>query len=127
MIDDEDTLNKLSEKIIGSAFEVSNVLGAGFLEKVYENALKVELGMNGLDVRQQAPLDVRYKDELVGEYFADILVEESLIVELKAVKSLNDIHFAQCLNYLKGTGLKLCLLINFGKSRIEIKRIVNNI
>ena len=127
MIDDEDTLNKLSEKIIGSAFEVSNVLGAGFLEKVYENALKVELGMSGLDVRQQAPLDVRYKDELVGEYFADILVEESLIVELKAVKSLNDIHFAQCLNYLKGTGLKLCLLINFGKSRIEIKRIVNNI
>ena len=127
MIDDEDTLNKLSEKIIGSAFEVSNVLGAGFLEKVYENALKVELGISGLDVRQQAPLDVRYKDELVGEYFADILVEESLIVELKAVKSLNDIHFAQCLNYLKGTGLKLCLLINFGKSRIEIKRIVNNI
>ncbi|MBW6470616.1 MAG: GxxExxY protein, partial [Methanosarcinaceae archaeon] len=122
MIDDEDTLNKLSEKIIGSAFEVSNVLGAGFLEKVYENALNVELSMNGLNVRQQAPLEVRYKDKLVGEYFADILVEESLIVELKAVKDLNDIHVAQCLNYLKGTGLKLCLLINFGKSRIEIKR-----
>lgn len=127
MVDDEDTLNKLSEKIIGSAFEVSNALGAGFLEKVYENALKVELGMCGLNVRQQAPLKVHYKDELVGEYFADILVEESLIVELKAVKDINDIHVAQCLNYLKGTGLKLCLLINFGKSRIEIKRIVNNI
>ena len=127
MIDDEDTLNKLSEKIIGSAFEVSNVLGAGFLEKVYENALNVELTMGGLNVRQQAPLEVRYKEEVVGEYFADILVEESLIVELKAVKDLNDIHVAQCLNYLKGTGLKLCLLINFGKPRIEIKRIVNNI
>ena len=120
-------LNMLSEKIIGSAFEVSNVLGSGFLEKIYENALKIELKMRGLDVQQQAPLSVRYKEELVGVYFADLLVEHTVIVELKAVKALDGVHMAQCLNYLKGTGLKHCLLLNFGKPKVEIKRIVNNI
>ena len=120
-------LNRISEKIIGSAFEVSNVLGSGFLEKVYENALKIELKVNGLDSKQQAPLAVHYKGELVGVYFADLLVEHAVIVELKAVNALDGVHMAQCLNYLKGTGLKLCLLINFGKPKVEIKRIVNNI
>jgi len=120
-------LNELSEKIIGAAFEVSNILGVGFLEKVYENALNVELELRGLQVQQQAPLKVYYKDELVGDYFADILVNTEIIIELKTVKEFDDIHIAQCLNYLKITGLKLCLLINFSKPRVDIKRIVRGI
>ena len=88
MKNEELRLNMLSEKIIGSAFEVSNVLGSGFLEKVYENALNIELKMNGLDAQQQAPLAVHYKGELVGVYFADLLVEHAVIVELKAVKAM---------------------------------------
>ncbi len=123
----EDRLNELSEKIIGAAFEVSNVLGAGFLEKVYENAMNVELSLRGLKTFQQAPLKVYYKNELVGDYIADILVEDEILVELKTVKEFDDIHLAQCLNYLRITGLKLCLLINFSKPRVEIKRIVNGI
>ena len=123
----ESKLNELSEKIIGAAFEVSNILGVGFLEKVYENALNVELKLRGLQAQQQAPLKVYYKDELVGDYFADILVENEVIIELKTVKEFDDIHIAQCLNYLKITGLKLCLLINFSKPRVEIKRIVRGI
>jgi GxxExxY protein len=124
---DESQLNELSEKIIGAAFEVSNILGVGFLEKVYENALNVELELRGLQVQQQAPLKVYYKDELVGDYFADILVNNEIIIELKTVKEFDDIHIAQCLNYLKITGLKLCLLINFSKPRVDIKRIVRGI
>ncbi len=123
----ESKLNELSEKIIGAAFEVSNILGVGFLEKVYENALNVEFKLRGLQAQQQAPLKVYYKDELVGDYFADILVENEIIIELKTVKEFDDIHIAQCLNYLKITGLKLCLLINFNKPRVEIKRIVRGI
>lgn len=124
---DEVRLNELSEKIIGAAFEVSNVLGAGFLEKVYENALNVELNLRGVKTFQQTPLKVYYKNELVGDYIADILVENEVIIELKTVKEFDDIHLAQCLNYLRITGLKLCLLINFSKLRVEIKRIVNGI
>lgn len=124
---DEVRLNELSEKIIGAAFEVSNVLGAGFLEKVYENALNVELNLRGVKTFQQALLKVYYKNELVGDYIADILVENEVIIELKTVKEFDDIHLAQCLNYLRITGLKLCLLINFSKLRVEIKRIVNGI
>ena len=124
---DERRLNDVSENIIGAAFEVSNVLGAGFLEKVYENALNLELRSRGFETQQQAPLKVYYKGELVGDYFADILVENEIIIEVKAVKQLDNIHFAQCLNYLRITGLKLCLLINFNKPRVEIKRIVNGI
>jgi len=124
---DERRLNELSEKIIGAAFEVSNVLGAGFLEKVYENAMNVELKLRGLKAQPQTPLKVHYKNELVGDYIADILVEDKIIIELKAVKEFDDFHIAQCLNYLRITGLKLCLLINFSKPRVEIKRIVNGI
>ena len=124
---DEHRLNELSGKIIGAAFAVSNVLGAGFLEKVYENALNRELTLKGLKTQQQAPLKVYYKDELVGDYFADILVENEIIIELKTVKEFDEIHITQCLNYLKITGLKLCLLINFSKPKVEIKRIVNGL
>lgn len=99
--------------------------GQGVFGKVYENALAYELRESGLSVRQQEPMSVRYKGVVVGEYVADLLIEASVIVELKAVKTLDDVHMAQCLNYLKATGLKVCLLMNFGTPRIEIKRIVN--
>ena len=118
----DDELNALTEKVIGAAFEVSNTLGAGFLEKVYENALAIELRKSGLDVKQQAPINVLYDGIVVGEYFADLLVSDALIVELKAVKEFSDAHAAQCLNYLKATGLPICLLLNFGKPRVAVKR-----
>jgi len=121
-----DELNELSEKVIGCAYAVSNGLGCGFLEKVYENALAYELRKANLRVQQQCPVRIRYDGELVGEYAADLLVEDSMLVELKAVKEFDDVHMAQCLNYLKATGLKLCLLLNFGKSRVDVKRVVNN-
>ncbi len=118
----EDDLNRLSERIIGCAFQVSNTLGCGFLEKVYENALAHELRKNGLHIAQQSPIKVIYDDVVVGDYFADLLVENTVIVELKAVKEINPAFAAQCLNYLKATDLSLCLLLNFGKPRVEIKR-----
>lgn len=116
-------LNPITEKIIGCSFTVSNTLGVGFLEKVYENALAYELRKNGLHVAQQQPVTVYYDGSAVGEYFADLLVENSVLVELKAVKSLDAAHKAQCINYLKATGQRLCLLINFGQAHIQIERI----
>ena len=124
---DEDRLNQLTERIIGCAYTVTNTLGAGFLEKVYENALRIELAKAGLVVRQQHAVLVEYDGQTVGEYFADLLVEDSVLLELKAVSALNEIHMAQCLNYLKASGLKVCLLLNFGKPRLEIQRIVNRL
>ena len=118
-------MDKLSEKVIGCAYAVSNVLGAGFLEKVYENALAHELRKSGLRVEQQHSLRVQYDGVIVGEYAADLLVEDCLPVELKAVKDLDEVHLAQCLNYLKATGLSLCLLINFGKPKVDVRRVVN--
>ncbi len=119
-------LNHLTEKIIGCAFEVSNVLGCGFLEKVYENALVQELKAAGLSVQAQYSISVHYKGTVVGNFFADILVEKCILVELKALCYLDGNHQAQCLNYLKASGLNLCLLINFGKPKVEIKRIIQN-
>lgn len=118
-------IETVTGKIIGCAYTVANTLGSGFLEKVYENALAHELRKAGLPVRQQASIDVYYDGVLVGEYVADLMVENSVLVELKAVKVLDNIHLAQCMNYLKATGLQVCLLINFGTPRIEIKRILN--
>ena len=125
MIADVDKLNEVTKRIIGCAYAVSNGLGAGFLEKVYENALAHELRKAGLRVEQQRPLRVQYDGVVVGEYTADLLVEDCILVELKAVKALDDIHLAQCLNYLKATGLSLCLLINFGKPKVDVRRVVN--
>jgi len=117
-------LDEVTGEIIRCAYIVSNKLGSGFVEKVYENALVIEVRRAGLSVEQQYGIKVRYDQVVVGEFAADLLVDESVIVELKAVKALDEIHSAQCLNYLKATGLKVCLLVNFGKSRAEIKRIV---
>ncbi|MEX2016144.1 MAG: GxxExxY protein [Candidatus Hydrogenedentales bacterium] len=119
-IEDRDPL---TERIIGCAFTVSNTLGSGFLEKVYENALMHELRKASLIVHQQYPFQVLYDGIVVGDYCADLLVEESVIVELKACKALDDIHFAQCINYLKATGLRTALLLNFGTAKLQVKSI----
>ena len=117
-------LNELTYQINGAVFEVNRVLGAGFLEKVYENSLVAELQARGLAAEKQVPVNVNYKGSLVGEYFADILVEKQIIVELKAVESLGKFHEAQILNYLKATGLKIGFLVNFTYPKAQIKRFV---
>lgn len=124
---DETAVNRLSERIIGCAFQVLNTLGAGFLEKVYENALAHELRKCGLVVEQQHGVIVTYDDAAVGVYNVDLLVEGSVIVELKAIKALDSAHTAQCLNYLRATGLHLCLLLNFGRARLGIERIAHRL
>ncbi len=105
--------------------EVSNTLGGGFLEKVYERALLRELSLRGVRAKQQVSFPVLYKGHCVGEYFADILVEDVLIVELKCVDHFANEHTAQCLNYLRASGRSVCLLVNFQKSKVELRRIVN--
>ena len=120
-------VNQITEKIIGCAFTVSNKLGCGFLEKVYENALAHELRKSKLEVIQQYPIQVYYDGIVVGEYFADLFVQQTVIVELKAIKTLTDKDQAQCINYIKATKLPMCLLINFGNPKVEIKRIAGNL
>ena len=119
--------NQLTECVIGCAFRVLNTLGSGFLEKNYENALAHELRKAGLTVAQQHGVTVEYDEIIVGTYAVDLLIEETIIVGLKAIKALDHAHTAQCLNYLKVTGLQLCLLLNFGKSRLEIRRIAHRL
>ncbi len=116
-------LDRVTERIIGCAHQVSNTLGAGFVEKIYENALAHEMEKDGLKVIQQYPLKVVYDDIIVGEFFADLLVEDIVLVELKATSALTEEHMAQALNYLRATGLSACLLINFGQSRIQVRRL----
>ena len=116
---------RITRRIIGCAYRVSNTLGSGFLEKVYENALAHELRKTGFGVQQQQAVQVRYDGIIVGDFVADLLVENCVLVELKAVQGLDDVHLAQCMNYLKATGLRVCLLLNFGKPRLEIKRVVH--
>ena len=115
----------VTEAVIGAAYDVANTLGTGFLEKVYENALAHELRKRRHGVEQQKKLEVLYDGVVVGDYVADLVVEQLVIVELKAVKQLDNNHQAQCLNYLKATGLSVALLINFGAPRVEVKRIVH--
>jgi GxxExxY protein len=120
-------LNRLSRLIIGCAFAVANGLGQGSLEKVYENALAFELRDRGLSADQQKAIVVKYRDAVVGDYTADLIVENCVIVELKATKAIDPAHAAQCRNYLKATGIRLCLPINFGGPRVEVRRIVQNL
>src|SRR5260370_20902066 len=114
----------LTEAVIGSAFEVANVLGAGFLEKVYERALVRELASHGVSAEAQVSFPVCYKGHYVGEYVADLVVEEKVIVELKCVDRFANEHLAQCINYLKVSRLRVALLINFQKPRVEWKRVL---
>ncbi|MDD4890634.1 MAG: GxxExxY protein [Phycisphaerae bacterium] len=123
---EQSRLDEITKTIIGCAYRVSNVLGTGFLEKVYENALAHELRKAGLNVQQQAPVRVLYDGVVVGEYFADILTDGPVTIELKVVKALDDVHMAQCLNYLRATGHKVCLLLNFNETKVAVKRIVND-
>lgn len=116
MTDDE-----LTEKIIGCSFTVHNKLGPGFLEKVYENALRIELLKAGLTVKQQEPISVIYDGHVVGEYYADLWIEQRVVVELKAALALVKEHEVHLVNYLTATGVDLGLLLNFGSS-VQIKR-----
>ncbi|HEY5670265.1 MAG TPA: GxxExxY protein [Anaerolineales bacterium] len=116
---------ELTRKILEACFEVSNELGSGFLESVYQNALMIALKEKGLDVQAQAPLSVHYHSQPVGQFYADILVEDKVIIEIKAVSVLTGEHQSQVINYLKGTGKEIGLLINFGRPKIEYKRLRN--
>jgi GxxExxY protein len=120
-------INAITQKIIGCAYTVSNTLGIGFVEKVYENALAHALRKTGLHVEQQYPITVTFDGVLVGEFCADLLVENAVLVELKAVSMLLKDHMAQALNYLRATGLPVCLLINFGRPKVEIQRLLPSV
>ena len=117
-------IDDITYQIRGAIFEVNKVLGYGFLEKVYEKALMIELSGRGVSVENQVPLKVSYKEQIVGEYFADLLVEGRVIVEIKSVANLLREHQAQLLNYLKATGICVGLLVNFTRNKAEIKRMV---
>jgi GxxExxY protein len=114
----------LTEKILGAAFKVQNTLGAGFLEKVYENALSIELRKGGLAVESQKAFPVRYEGIVVGDYLADLVVSAKVVVECKAVTNLDQVHEAQLMNYLKASGLRIGLLINFARSKLQYRRFV---
>jgi GxxExxY protein len=118
-------LEPVTERIIRCAFRVANAPGHGFVEKIYENALAYEMRKCGLGVVQQRGIVVFYDDVIVGEFTADLLVEDQVIVELKVVAGLSDVHLPQCRNYLRATGKSLCLLINFGRPKVEIRRVTN--
>ncbi|MEJ5360736.1 MAG: GxxExxY protein [Spirochaetota bacterium] len=113
----------ITEQILGCAFEVINELGSGFLESVYEKALMIVLKEKGFSVVNQYPINVYFRNKIVGEFYADLLVDNKVIVELKAVKSLLPEHKAQVINYLKGTGIEVGLLINFGNQKLEFNRL----
>ena len=114
----------LSYKIIGAAMQVHTELGYGFLEKVYENSLMILLREIGIKAEAQVPIKVLFHSQIVGDYIADILVEDLIILELKAQEKISEVHKAQTLNYLKATGLKLAILLNFGRKRLESERLV---
>ena len=114
----------LTREIIAAAYEVHGELGGGFLEKVYESALVIELTSRGLKVMAQAQIEVQYKGDTVGVYYADLLVNDAVICEIKAVTAIASAHQDQLLNYLKATGKKVGLLLNFGAKRVDVKRMV---
>jgi len=112
----------VTHKVIGCAYQVYNKLGFGFLESVYRKAMVIEIEASGLRVQQESPLKVLYRDQVVGDFFADLLVEDELIVELKSVEHLGKAHEAQLVNYLVATGIEVGLLINFGSTCVDVKR-----
>ena len=122
---DMSAVNRLTQAILACAFRVINTLGAGFNEKIYENALAIELRKAGIAFAQQHRIRVYYDDLVIGDYTTDLLVENLVLVEMKAVKALDSAHAGQCINYLKATGLRICLLLNFGRPRLEIQRLIH--
>ena len=119
----EEKLNEISGRVLGCAIKVAKALRPGYLEKVYENALVYEMKKDGLQVETQVRLEVWYEDIVVGHFFADVVVEGVLLLELKMTDAIGDAHIAQALNYLTTTGLPLCLILNFGTSKLGIKRV----
>ncbi len=115
---------ELTYKINGAIYEVNKVLGSGFLEKVYENALFIEMNKRDINVACQVPISVHYKENTVGEYIADMVVEDLVLIEIKALEALQKVHEAQILNYLKATGYKIGLLVNFTHPKAVIKRFI---
>ena len=113
---------RLTEQIIGCAYEVYNRMGSGFLEAVYEKCLLIELKKAGLFTESQQPIDVMYDGEVVGEYIADIVVERTVIIEIKAIRQLAPVHEAQLVNYLVATGREIGLLLNFGEESVQVRR-----
>ena len=118
---------ELSEQVIGACFEVSNELGIGFLESVYEKALLIALRDRGLKAESQVAVRVSFRNQAVGEFFADIVIEDLIIIELKAVRGIAVEHVAQVLNYLRATGKEVGLLVNFGTKKLEYRRFNNRI
>ncbi len=114
--------SELTERIIGCAFDVSNELGAGFLEAVYESALAIALEDRGIAVQRQAPIEVYFRGRSVGVFYADLLVAGKVIVELKAVPKVAPQHEAQIINYLAATGIEVGMLINFGNPKLQYRR-----
>jgi GxxExxY protein len=121
---EHESIDDLIEKVVVAAYEVSNVLGCGFLEKVYDHAMQHELRVRGLPFQSQVRYMIRYKTKPVGEYRADLVVNRQLVVELKCAEAFSDEHLAQCINYLKASGLRFALLINFHHPKVRWKRIV---
>jgi GxxExxY protein len=118
---------ELTEKIIGSAYNVYNKMGFGFLESVYEKCLLIELGKNGLKAESQKPIIVKYDNVVVGEFKADVIVEDTIILELKSVKQITQAHEVQLVNYLVATGKPVGLILNFGEQKVEVKRKVKDL
>ena len=125
-LEGREEVNRLTGHVIGAAQKVHAVLGPGFLERVYENALAFELSRRGVGSKQQCALEVRYCGRVVGDYVADMLVEGKVVVELKAVAGLDRAHRAQCIHYLRATGLAIGLLLNFGAASLQWRRVVND-
>lgn len=121
---ERERLNGLTGAALECAFRVSNTLGHGFLEKVYENALAIELREMGIEVFQQPHVEVRYRERVVGEYCPDLIIGNGVVIEIKALGTLDEPHLNQCLNYLRATGLSLGLVLNFGRARVQYRRIV---
>ncbi|MHC5095711.1 MAG: GxxExxY protein [Planctomycetota bacterium] len=122
---EEELIHKeLVYEVVGCAMKVHRELGYSFLEKVYENSMMVLLNKKSIKAKQQFPVPVHFENVIVGEYFADFMIEDKILVELKTVEKIANVHFAQVLNYLKATGIKLGLLINFGPRKLEYERIV---
>ncbi len=119
-------LEELTQRILKASFQVSNELGSGFLESVYENTVLIALRDEGLRAAAQVPLQVPFRGKIVGNFVADVVVEDRLLVELKAVKALSSEHMAQVLNYLKATKIEVGLLINFGNPKLAYRRFNNN-
>ncbi len=118
-------INKLTHEVINCAMEVSNIIGSGFTENIYDKAMQVELGLRNIPFSSQEAFDVFYKEHEVGHFVPDLFVDNRLIVELKAVESIHNKHLAQVLNYLNATDKHLGLILNFGNPKLEIKRVIS--